>query len=519
MDRGLFRLLSVLVLCALIGGYVACAVEIEGVIFINSDPEGANIFLKSLPVEGSPEGSLSVEDLIGVTPMQFQYPPGNYMIYLQKFGYVSWWEEIVVDNGQITQVNGGIPVELANQELRYGALHIETNPADADIVLERVIDPSDPQRIENSKVHGKTPLSLESLPPGRYDYTITKEGYETITSKGSTDYAPIEVMAGVVSERSFPLQLIPTTVPIRFNSLPVGAEVYVFPFLSKYEGVDLEALDSDEIFDEIEAEASKFTLGYIGYTPTTFEMPAGKWMYMMKKDSHYPVIGMFTAVVGNPQDINRKLRPFPQFVEVYFEVGGAKPNDGANVAIKHKGKVLGQTPSQNNCSITGIECFGVWVSLPAEMIVDVVFSKEHFKDLPVKVDTSLFKGRPSKWGKLIELERLNYTLTPRADEFSRIDPAGRQTVVAEECGGAFLISVRPEYSPDYVIKDITLNNSSFIDIPPNQINFELRMDKDKGICDIGPIVGNSILSVESERREYTIELVVGPGGSALCDGS
>jgi len=36
-------------------------------------------------------------------------------------------------------------------------------------------------------------------------------------------------------------------------------------------------------------------------------------------------------------------------------------------------------------------------------------------------------------------------------------------------------------------------------------------------CDTGPIRRNSVLSVEGKRKEYTIEIVVGLGGSASCD--
>jgi len=485
MDRGLFRLLSVLVLCALIGGYVACADGIQGVIYINSAPVGADIFLKS---QSSPIDGLSVDDLIDITPKQFSVAPGKYTIYLQKYGYVSWWEDITVVAGQILNLG---TIELEVQAAMYGALHIETNPGDADIVLERVVP-----TIE-SRIFGKTPLSLESLPPGEYKYTITKEGYYDVLGS-------IEIEVGKVTEIAIPLRLIPTTEPVRFNSLPVGAEVYVFP-PSKNECKDFEALDADEI----KAEASKFKLGYIGYTPTTFDMIGGKWMYVMTLDSHYPACGTFSVTVGTPvPDINETLIPFPQFVEVYFET------KQDNVSIQYKGDELGRTPSIDNCSIAGEVCYGVWVSLPTEMIVDVVFSKQHFKDLTVRVDTSLFKGRPSKWGQLIDLEKVRYTITSKTDQYTAILPAEPQTVIAEECGGDYHISILPTYNLDYVIKDITLNNSSFMDIPPNRTT--LMVSKDA--CDTGPIVRDSILSVTGERKIYTIEMVVGPGGSASCDG-
>jgi PKD repeat protein len=153
------------------------------------------------------------------------------------------------------------------------------------------------------------------------------------------------------------------------------------------------------------------------------------------------------------------------------------------------------------------------------MIVDVVFSKWHFKDLTVRVDTSLFKGRPSKWGQLIDsklgFERLKYTITSKVDEYTAIRPAEPQTVVSEDCGGDYDIFIRQEYTRDYVIKDITLNNSSLKDIPSDQIVWTVSKDK----CDTGPILGDSILSVTGERKTYTIEIIAGPGGSASPLGS
>ena len=509
MDRGLFRLLSVLVLCVILGVSVACAVEIDGVIYINSEPTGANIFLK---VQGSPVDGLTVDDLIDVTPKQFQVVPGKYTIYLQKYGKISWWQDIEVGAGQLLNLG---TIDLDSQTAMYGALHIETNPADAEIVLERIIDPRDPQKIENSLIYGKTPLSLESLPPcgvdedGKvkpcYKYTIRKENYYPVEGT-----LPVEI--GKVTEIVIPLQLIPTTEPVRFNSLPVGAEVYVFPFLSRYDGVELETLDFD--VDEIKAEAN-MVIGFIGFTPTVFEMPSGKWMYVMTKDSYFPVIGAFSVTVGTPvPDINRELIPFPQFVQVYFET------EQPNVIISYKGKEIGRTPETNNCSMKGVEtCYGVWVPLPAEMIVDVVFSKQHFKNLTVKVDTSLFKGRPSKWGQLIDkkigFERVRYTITSKTDEFTTILPAEPQTVIAEDCGGDYTISIRPAFNLDYEIQDITLNDSSFMDIPPDQTTWVVSKDA----CDTGPIVRDSVLSVTAERKSYLIEMMVGPGGSALCDDS
>jgi PKD repeat protein len=471
MDRSLFGLLSVLVLYAMIGGYVTCADEIQGVIYINSEPVGADIFL--IDPSSSIDG-LSVEDLIDITPKQFSVEPGTYIIYLKKYGYISWWTEITVTSEEILNL-GTIPLEP--QESMYGALHIETNPADATIVLEREVPDIE------SKVHGKTPLSLESLPKGTYRYTITKDGYEDVT--GVT-----EVVVGEVSEVAVALTQLALTEPVRFNSLPVGAEVYIIPCIDDCNELDLETLDVAEIKEKTDY------VGYIGYTPTTFEMPNGKWGYLMSKDSYHPVSGTIFVTVGTPiEDVNRELTPFPQNVEVYFE------SVQDEVTIYYHEKELGTTPC--------------WVSLPAEMITELTFSKRFYDDLKISVDTSLFKGRSSKWGKLTELQQSMYTITSQADDHSTISPAGTEFVLAGECAPQYVIDTE---SRDYQIKvdGIKLNGKPIMDLEDYTDNVVLNKDD---ACDdalgIRVVENNMILSVESEQKTYAIDIVVGPGGTAV----
>ena len=469
MDRGLFRLLSALVLCAMIGGYVACADEIQGVIYINSDPVGADIFLKdpSSSIDG-----LSVEDLIDITPKQFYVEPGEYIIYLQKYGYISWWEPVTVTSGEILNLG---TIELAPQESMYGALHIETNPADATIIVDREIP-----EVE-SRVYSQTPLSLESLPAGTYHYVITKDGYEDV--EGS-----IDVVIGAVSEVAVSLTQIASTEPVKFNSLPVGAEVYIIPYTDEYKDIDLAALDVSEI------KTNANFVGYIGYTPTTFEMPSGEWLYLMSKDSYFPVTGTISVTVGTPvPDVNRELTPFPQTVEVYFE------SEQPDVIVSYYGEELGITPC--------------WVKLPAEMITEVTFSKRFYEDLKVIVDTSLFKGRPSKWGTLIDLQQSVYTITSTADEHSTITPAGAQSVLAGECAPQYVIVAE---SPDYQIKvpdGIKLDGNPIMNIEPYTDNIILNKNQTEA-CDILVTVDGMTLTVESERKLYIIDVIVGPGGSA-----
>lgn len=480
MDRGLFRLLSVLVVCAMAGGYITCAEEVKGVVYINSAPEGADIFLKdpSSSIDG-----LSVDDLIGITPNQFYVEPGDYTIYLKKYGYESWWEDITVGAEEIKNLG---TIELKPQAAMYGALHIETNPADATIVLDRIVPDRDLQEIEGnvqeieSRVYGKTPLSLESLPPGTYHYVITKDGYHDV--EGST-----EVKIGEVLEVAVALTQIVLTEPVKFNSLPVGAEVYIIPCTENCEGMDLTTLDAEAI----KAEANY--VGYIGYTPTIFEMPKGEWGYLISKDSYYPVSGTISVTLETPVlDINKELTALPQTVEVYFE----SVEDEAT--ISYNGEERAVTPG--------------WVDLPADKITEVTFSKRFYEDLKVTVDTSLFKGRPSKWGTPIDLTQSVYTITSLSDEHITITPEGAVPVLAGECAPSYAIIAE---GPDYQIKvsdGIKLNDNSIMHIEPYTDNMVLNND---GACnDIVVSQEGMILSVESEKKTYAIDVVIGPGGIA-----
>jgi PKD repeat protein len=459
----------------MVGGY-ACAAETKGAIYINSNPEGADIFLTdpSTTVDG-----LSVDTLIGVTPNQFFVEPGTYNIYLQKYGYVSkWYDPFVVGPGEM--LNFGI-WELEPQAAMYGALHIETNPADASIILDRLVEKY--PEIE-SRVYGNTPLSLESLPPGTYTYEIKKAGYHE-------EVGSVEVTLGAVSEVAVALIPVAVTEPVRFNSLPAGAEVFILP--KNFDGLDLEALDVAEI------RAKADYVGYIGYTPTTFEMPEGDWFYLMKKDSHEEIKGEISVQVGIPvPDVNRELTPIQQSVEVYFE------SELDPVTISYNGEIVGTTRQ--------------WVKLPAETYAEVTFAKEFYEDSTIPIDTSLLMGRPSRWGTSIDLAHSMYTIRTEAGEYIRIiaTPAGdlpnANSVVAGGCAPMYEIFTE---SPDYQIMAITLDGEKLMDIEPGTDSIVLNQNGTcDGASDIKVIRNNMVLKVESEKKKYTIEVVVGPGGTA-----
>ena len=103
------------------------------VIFVNSDPAGAEIYLTNLSV--TPD-NLTVSDTEGLTPREFFVEPGTYRLFLKKYGYITWWNE------SVTVLPGGnypYMVNLTKNNPVYGAIHLDTNPSDSDLTLHREI--------------------------------------------------------------------------------------------------------------------------------------------------------------------------------------------------------------------------------------------------------------------------------------------------------------------------------------------------------------------------------------------
>jgi len=62
----------------------------KGVIYVDSNPDGAEIYLTDTSV--SPD-NLTVNDTAGITPREFFVDPGTYQLFLKKYGYIIWWNE------------------------------------------------------------------------------------------------------------------------------------------------------------------------------------------------------------------------------------------------------------------------------------------------------------------------------------------------------------------------------------------------------------------------------------------
>ena len=312
---------GLLILAFLISGSMA-APQQKGVVFINSVPEGAEIYLTNASV--TPD-NLTVSDTQGLTPREFFVESGTYRLFLKKYGYVTWWNESfeVTPGSNFTRT-----VNLTPNNPVYGAIHLDTNPSDSDLTLHR----NDIANV-TSLIYSKTPASVESLPPGNYSYNLTRTGY--YPQNGTT-----EVTAGNVTELRISLTPIPETAPVTFKSEPTSADVFIIQVdglneeqqdvvqttisstLENFNGTHEEAsakAESAVSADGRIPKAFKFTIGAIGNTTTTQQLYAGQYLAFFFKDRYETGHKFFNVTANVPSTVEAQLTPYINYVQVYFE--------------------------------------------------------------------------------------------------------------------------------------------------------------------------------------------------------
>ncbi len=487
----------------------------QGTIYVDTIPTGAEIYATTEPGEAN----LTVDELIGVTPKQFFLDPGTYTIYLKKYGYGTNWTNLEVTQNTNVVLGGG-PIELLPIDPIYGALHISTDPPNATIKLsirskagEKVTYPSE--------VNGKTPLSLESLTPGMYSFSIEKEGYE--------DYpGTVNVTAGEVTQLDVPLDAVKRFKTTQFKSMPAGADVLLIG------GLPLDVLTSDnvasisgiitrsETVEEAQNQISailpdiNIIISKIGQTPCEMELVNGTYYYLMEKDG-YNVVGLnidkdFTITVGTPPDpyvINETLEKSTEYIDVYFETvensTEENPPEIRDIVMYVDDKQVGET-------------YG-WASLPNPALVDVLFrdlsgeAKEPkvgpiWENQTVPVDTSMFTGRPSKWGVPIRMDRKEYEIIVEAGPHIIITPVPPYRVIGPSTYG-YESESYPEFtiSTDdnaYQISVISVDGQPDVYPPPyssvENYKFQnIRMDH--------------TLSALAGLKEWYISVIAGKGGN------
>ncbi|NLV26262.1 MAG: PKD domain-containing protein [Methanomicrobiales archaeon] len=469
----------------------------KGVIYVDSFPKGAEIYLTNESV--SPD-NLTVEDTAGITPREFFVDPGTYRLFLKKYGYITWWNESFDVTPESYQV---FNVTMTEMNPQYGALHIDSNPPGAKLVLQRFIPDI------TSVIYSDTPASLESLPPGTYNYTLTKEGY--YPEEGTTT-----ITAGDVTEIYVNMDPIPDSAIITFKSEPNTARVIIAggnfsamqsglktdieTYLESYEGTADEA--SAHIQSIVGAETVppiKIVAGLVGTTPFSMELHEGKYVYKyfldgysMKED-----IGTFDVTVGNDDTILETLIPDQEFVQVFFETN-IDDEGGASVSVN--GDVYGPTPC--------------WVPLPSQEIVDVIFDQMPlYAKKTVRVDTTLFEGRPSKWGDIVQLELMTYYITTITDAHSSINPSGLPLDPFEvKAGNTTLFTLSGE-QPAWVIDNFTVTRDGHAPLPYDDYRNQSSVTYPHTTT-----LENATLSLTSAKKKVFVNAKAGKGGTVNYPG-
>ncbi len=470
----------------------------KGVIYINSNPSEAEIYLTSATATPDIADSLNVSDTEGFTPKQFFVEPGEYRIFLKKYGYTTWWsEKFTVVAGGETQNFG--TVNLSDKNPVYGAIHIDSNPPGAELKLERIVDPD-----VNSLIYSKTPASLESLPPGQYNYTITMPGYY--------DYTGTELIkSGEVTEVYTPLTPLPDSADITFKTDPAGARVLLIG--GKMDSIGSSSLEKIEsvmnnfngtseeaeaaIKEEVSANTaipSKLTYGFVGTTPFTMELQQGLYYASYSLDGYWKDGSIFNVTAGKDDTVEKTLTATPEFVDVYFEsnvdeISGIDGEKGAHIYVNGV-----DSESYTPC----------WVSLPSERLVNVTFEKARlYNSVSITVDSTLFMGRASKWNKLIELSKSQYTITATSDEHSKIEPSGVRSVFA---GDSYDFELSGD-TPKYLAGNLTINRS----YPATTEVFECNSD----YCpyQLANVLGDVNLTLNSKVKQVFVNATAGKGGN------
>ncbi|HWQ64092.1 MAG TPA: PKD domain-containing protein [Methanospirillum sp.] len=490
---------GLLILAFLITGSMAEPQQ-KGVVFVNSVPAGAEIYLTNVSV--SPD-NLTVSDTEGLTPREFFVEPGTYRLFLKKYGFITWWNEsFTVTPG--TYLNFSTVTLTPNNPV-YGAIHLDTNPSDSDLTLHREIPNV------TSLIYSKTPASVESLPPGTYIYNITRSGY--YPKNGTT-----EVTAGNVTELRINLDPIPETAPVTFKSDPTSADVYIYQIsrmnadqqstlvskmdsaLNSFNGSHEEVaakIQNVVSTEDITPDYLKYTAGIIGNTTTTQQLYSGEYFSVFFKDRYHWGYKFFNVTANTPSTVEIELTPFTNYVQVYFETS-IDDDDHPELGIPKGANVTYDGELQENRT----PC---WISLPAQKIVNVTFDRMPM-NLPktVTVDTTLFVGRPSKWGQIISLDRATYFIQAGSDAHSTIQPSGLIPVIAGETKEFTLSGEHPAYLAHNLTVDRTSEGKPVFNITYNLENVTYPHEK---------TLGNATLYLSSLKKQVAVNATAGKGGS------
>lgn len=153
----------------------------EGALVVFSEPSGADVY-----IDGR---------YYGRTPITIQrIPVGRKIVTLKMSGYADWSEDVLIETGQISQVNAVL--KLA------GTLQVSSSPSSARVYLD-------------GKDLGTTPLSNSSIPEGTHNLSVELFGYK-----------PWRAIVEIVPRQTTNIFANLEPAPIDISELTVNPTVY-----------------------------------------------------------------------------------------------------------------------------------------------------------------------------------------------------------------------------------------------------------------------------------------------------
>lgn len=158
----------------------------EGALVVFSEPSGADVY-----IDGR---------YYGRTPITIQrIPVGRKIVTLKMSGYADWSEDVLIETGQISQVNAVL--KLA------GTLQVSSSPSGARVYLD-------------GKDLGTTPLSNSSIPEGTHNLSVELFGYkpwraiveivprQTTNIFANLEPAPIDITELTVNPKTYKVRTL-----------------------------------------------------------------------------------------------------------------------------------------------------------------------------------------------------------------------------------------------------------------------------------------------------------------------
>ncbi len=166
-------------------GSTETAMELKGFIIVTSEPSGAEVFLNGQQV--------------GITPYQGRQLPGAYTLALRMHLYHEHSEQFSLSPGGTTELPA---IALKAQ---FGTLHVMTEPAGADVLLD-------------GKSIGTTPISAYQLGSGSHNLELRAAIHHPLQQR-------LDIKDG--EEKRLSLALKPAYGSLHIDSDPPGATVYL----------------------------------------------------------------------------------------------------------------------------------------------------------------------------------------------------------------------------------------------------------------------------------------------------